>query len=148
MLAACALLSSSLRRASAGAGLTKQAARLSDAADAFVHLKDISMRSRSSVQSRLLLSSAFVLLYGAYPSIGIAQSSVVEHAGEPENAILVTGSRILRTDGMDTRVPLIAVDAAELRTQSPASLLSSLGQLADVRGNRSHARGYTRGTLN
>src|SRR5690606_38349600 len=148
MLAACALLSSSLRRASAGAGLTKQTARLSDAADAFAHHRDLSMRSRSSVQSRLLISSAFVLLYGAYPSIGAAQSPIVEQAEVPENAILVTGSRILRTDGMETPVPVTAVDAAELQTLSPTSLVSSLSQLPQFYGNQTPASGSTRGTLN
>ena len=49
---------------------------------------------------------------------------------------------------METPVPVTAVDAAELQTLSPTSLVSSLSQLPQFYGNQTPASGSTRGTLN
>ena len=71
---------------------------------------------------------------------------------DEEATIVVTGSR-LATTGMDTPVPVTAVQAEELEAMDPASLIASVSQLPQFYGNQTpnNSAFFTRsgtGTLN
>jgi len=70
----------------------------------------------------------------------------------PQTTIVVTGSR-LATSGMDTPVPVTAVQADELEAMDPSSLIAGLSQLPQFYGNQTpnNSSFFTRsgtGTLN
>ena len=93
-------------------------------------------------------ASALVLAFWAAPVL--AQDEDAEN--EEEATIVVTGSR-LATTGMDTPVPVTAVQAEELEAMDPASLIASVSQLPQFYGNQTpnNSAFFTRsgtGTLN
>jgi outer membrane receptor protein involved in Fe transport len=80
--------------------------------------------------------SALALLTGAAPGWG--QGAAAEEATESE-AIVVTGSRLRLTSGMETPVPVTAVAAAELKAMAPTTLAEGLSQLPQFYGNGTQA---------
>jgi len=94
--------------------------------------------------------SAAVLALGANPAFAQDEPDVAEENGEP--VITVTGSRLAVT-GMDTPVPVTAVQADELEAMDPSSLIASVSQLPQFYGNQTpnNSAFFTRsgtGTLN
>ncbi len=88
------------------------------------------------------------LTLGAAPAL--AQDEAAEEPADP--TIVVTGSRLVTT-GMDTPVPVTAVQADELEAMDPASLIASVTQLPQFYGNQTpnNSAFFTRsgtGTLN
>ncbi len=53
---------------------------------------------------------------------------------EPGEAIIITGSR-LRVSGMETAVPVTAVQADELKAMAPTTMVEGLSQLPQFYGN-------------
>jgi iron complex outermembrane recepter protein len=105
--------------------------------------------------------SAAVLALGAVPALAqdeadeaaaAAASATDAAAEEGDGSIYVTGSRLAKT-GMDTPVPVTAVQAEELEAMDPSSLIASLSQLPQFYGNQTpnNSAFFTRsgtGTLN
>jgi len=69
-------------------------------------------------------------------------------AAAEDTAIVVTGSRLRTTDGMEMPVPVTVVDAGEIQALSPGSLVTGLSQLPQFYGNQTPGSGSSRGTLN
>lgn len=64
-----------------------------------------------------------------------AQAQDADDAGETEDVITVTGSRI-RTDGMQAPVPITVVAAEEIEALSPGALITGVSQLPQFYGNQ------------
>lgn len=79
-------------------------------------------------------------------ALPVADAAAYDSASD-DAAITVTGTR-LRTDGMQMPVPVTVVSAEEVRTLSPASLVTAISQLPQFYGNQTPGSGSTRGTLN
>lgn len=75
-------------------------------------------------------SSAAALTLGASPLYAQATSP------QEDAPIVVTGSRLLIQSGMDTPVPVTAVQAEELKAMDPTSLINSVSQLPQFYGNQ------------
>lgn len=102
--------------------------------------------------SRLLLASAGLF---ALSHAGIARANEdaiwdasAEAAGEVSDAIVVTGSRVARADGMEAPLPVVIVESAEIEALSPGSLITGISQLPQFYGNETPGSGSIRGTLN
>lgn len=116
------------------------------------------MKLRFSNTNRLLLLSGAGWLALASGGIAEARESALPEADAAAEApadaadagdyIVVTGSRVARTDGMETPLPVVNVEAAEIETLSPGSLVTGLSQLPQFYGNETPGSGSTRGTLN
>ncbi|KPL68657.1 hypothetical protein SZ64_11420 [Erythrobacter sp. SG61-1L] len=92
-------------------------------------------------------ASAAAMTMGA--TVALAQDDT---ASEEQPTIVVTGSRLV-TNGMDTPVPVTAVQAEELEAMDPSSLIASVSQLPQFYANQTpgNAAFFTRsgtGTLN
>jgi len=78
-----------------------------------------------------------------------ATSAFAQTEGAPvqESAIVVTGSRLMMQTGMDTPVPITAVQAEELEAMDPTSLINSVSQLPQFYGNQTpnNSAFFTRG---
>jgi outer membrane receptor protein involved in Fe transport len=106
---------------------------------------------------RLWAAGASVLVLGLWASPTLAQDEAAvaaadADADDDDTTIVVTGSR-LATTGMETPVPVTAVQADELEAMDPTSLIASLGQLPQFYGNQTpnNSAFFTRsgtGTLN
>ena len=116
----------------------------------------ISNDNRARLRHRLAAgASAAVLALWSGPALAQddpddeTAAAAAEGSGE---AIYVTGSR-LATTGMDTPVPVTAVQAEELEAMDPSSLIASVSQLPQFYGNQTpnNSAFFTRsgtGTLN
>lgn len=87
------------------------------------------------------------LAHAALPAADHGADHFELAAADDQNIITVTGSR-LRTDGMQTPVPVTIVSAEEIATLSPASLVTGLSQLPQFYGNQTPGSGSGRGSLN
>lgn len=107
------------------------------------------MKLRFSNTNRLLLLSGAGWLALASGGIAEARESALPEADAAAEApadaadagdyIVVTGSRVARTDGMETPLPVVNVEAAEIETLSPGSLVTGLSQLPQFYGNETPA---------
>ena len=84
--------------------------------------------------------------------VPMGSAAAQDAAGEEDETIVVTGSRI-RTDGMTAPVPVTVVQAAEIEALSPGALISGVSQLPQFYGNQTPNSGafFTRsgyGALN
>lgn len=77
----------------------------------------------------------------AHPNDGALSEARLEAAGEVSDAIVVTGSRVARTDGMETPFPVVIVESAEIEALSLGSLVTGISQLPQFYGNELQA-GY------
>jgi len=66
-----------------------------------------------------------------------AQDAAAPQGGtaESEEAIIITGSRLRLTTGMETPVPVTAVAATEIKAMAPTTLVEGLSQLPQFYGN-------------
>jgi iron complex outermembrane receptor protein len=81
---------------------------------------------------RALVCSASVAVLGLGATPAFAQD---EPAGnEDDRPIVVTGSRLV-TSGMESPVPVTAVEAEQLEAMDPSSLIASVSQLPQFLGN-------------
>ena len=117
--------------------------------------------SRNSIDNRARLRRALagrgscwvgaaVLALGATPAFAQDEPAAADENGD--EVIVVTGSR-LATTGMETPVPVTAVQADELEAMDPSSLIASVSQLPQFYGNQTpnNSAFFTRsgtGTLN
>lgn len=97
-------------------------------------------------------ASALALALWAGPALAQDDGDTAGAAAREDPTIVVTGSR-LATTGMDTPVPVTAVQAEELEAMDPASLIASVSQLPQFYGNQTpnNSAFFTRsgtGTLN
>jgi iron complex outermembrane receptor protein len=74
------------------------------------------------------LSLACMLAMGAIGNIAFAQDQLPEE-------VVVTGSRITNTSGMDTPVPVTVVTPAELSVLAPTNLIEGLAELPQFYGS-------------
>ena len=106
-----------------------------------------------AVNRRALASGVSAVVVAMWSSAALAQDAAApETDADAEPVITVTGSR-LATTGMDTPVPVTAVQAEELEAMDPSSLIASVSQLPQFYGNQTpnNSAFFTRsgtGTLN
>ncbi|HZV56862.1 MAG TPA: TonB-dependent receptor [Sphingobium sp.] len=92
----------------------------------------ISLRGARALRRSILASASLTGLAASAPAL--AQASAAG-ASEEMQAIVITGSRIVQT-GMDTPVPVTAVQADELKAMDPTTLINSVSQLPQFYGNQ------------
>src|SRR3954469_25757868 len=73
-----------------------------------------------------------VALALAVASIAEAQEREQDEAG---GEVVVTGTRIQQTSGMDTPTPVAALSATEIADMAPGSLVEAMGQLPQFYAN-------------
>ena len=81
----------------------------------------------------ILASASLIGMLAAVP--GLAQEAPAEGEAAEAAAIVITGSRIVQT-GMDTPVPVTAMQAEELQAMDPTTLINSVSQLPQFYGNQ------------
>jgi iron complex outermembrane recepter protein len=81
----------------------------------------------------------------ALAAVPCAQSQ--ERGPEPESEIVISGTRIRQTSGMDTPTPVAALSAAEISNMAPGSLVDAMSQLPQFYASATAAN-FNSGTNN
>ena len=91
-------------------------------------MKSVSTSSRVSAQGKLLLSCASAAILCSLAQPAFAQDAAADTAEEADQAIVVTGSRIVRRD-YEANSPIVTADEGLFENSSSASLESNLNKL-------------------
>jgi outer membrane receptor protein involved in Fe transport len=81
------------------------------------------------------LAQACMLALGVASTTAFAQQESEAQTGESLDEVVVTGSRIRQTSGMETPNPVTVVTPAELSVLSPTNLIEGLAQLPQFFGS-------------
>ncbi len=77
-------------------------------------------------------------------ALAVTMAMQVQAADEPVEEVMVTGSRIQRTSGLETPTPVTSVDLGDLRDMNPRQMVEGLSQLPQFLNNQ---RPQTTGAL-
>ncbi len=88
---------------------------------------------RAKIRRTIFTSASMVAVLAGAPAL--AQGAADGLSESEAQAIIVTGSRIART-GMDTPMPVTAVQSEQLEAMDPTTLINSVSQLPQFYGNQ------------
>jgi hypothetical protein len=77
-------------------------------------------------------------------ALAVTMAMQVQAADEAVEEVMVTGSRIQRTSGLETPTPVTSVDLGDLRDMNPRQMVEGLSQLPQFLNNQ---RPQTTGAL-
>src|SRR5690606_35425000 len=104
-------------------------------------MKKCEIRSRLATGAGLLAVATAL----AVPGTAFAQDSALDQAVEEENAIVVTGSRIVRRDNT-ANSPIVTIDQASLENRSSVGVENALNELPQFQPAGSESAATEAGT--